>query len=112
MEKNNRIISEPFLLKNQNEDLVQKNDSDKNKKKAVSFEGAQYRRVRKLAEEHNRRHYSAQHPVTQKEDETLIRGLVGMNNLLQIQRAGSRQRAPSFFPNTTHYNNKSRKGTA
>lgn len=52
-----------------------------NKKKAISFEGAQYRRVRKLAEEHNKRHHSVQQ-TTVHEDENLIRGLIGMNNLI------------------------------
>ena len=44
------------------------------------------------------------------DDETLIRGLVGMNNLLELEKVGGRQRAPSFFPNNSHYsNNKPRK---
>lgn len=55
---------------------------EKNKKKAVSFEGAQYRRVRKLAEEHNKRHFSAQNSFLQIEDETLRKGLVGSNKMV------------------------------
>lgn len=67
--------------------------------------------MRKLAEEHNRRHFSAQNSVSQKDDETLIRGLVGMNNLLELEKSSSKNRTASFFPNNTHYVNK-RKGNA
>ena len=86
-------------------------DKISNKKKAVSFEGAQYRRVRKLAEEHNRRHYSVyQTAQNKKEDDTLIRGLIGMNNLIEIDRLHPRKKAP-FFPSNQSTGFKNRKNS-
>ena len=70
------------------------------KKKAISFEGAQYRRVRKIAEEHNRRNLSMHQTNSVPEDDTLIKGLIGMNNLIQIDQMKAKQKTPSFFPNT------------
>lgn len=42
------------------------------------------------------------------EDDTLIKGLTGMNNLIQIDQMKTKQRTPSFFPNTVS-SQKSRK---
>lgn len=42
------------------------------------------------------------------EDETLIKGLIGMNNLIQIDQMKAKQKTPSFFPNTVS-NQKNRK---
>ena len=55
-----------------------------------------------MAEEHNRRHYSAQQTsLSNKDEDPLIKGLIGMNNLIEIDRLKPRNKTPSFFPNTT-----------
>ena len=64
-----------------------------------------------MAEEHNRRHHSAQQHTQMCEDETLIRGLIGMNNLIEVGRIYPRNRPASFFPNTTATNYKNRKNS-
>ena len=81
-----------------------------NKKKAISFEGAQYRRVRKMAEQHNRRHFSAQ-SAQGLEDQTLIKGLIGMNNLIEIDRLHPRNKVPNFFPTANSVVQKNRKNS-
>jgi hypothetical protein len=75
----------------------------------VGFEGAQYRRVRKIAEENNRRH--AQSSADCKDEERLIRGLVGMTNLLDIGRVGTKQikGTQNAFHISTHYGTKKKK---
>lgn len=40
-----------------------------------------------------------QQTSTVPEDDTLIKGLIGMNNIIQIDQTKSKQRTPSFFPN-------------
>ena len=40
--------------------------------------------MRKLAEEHNRRHFSANHPEDLSGGETLIKGLNGMDGFLDM----------------------------
>lgn len=69
------------------------------KKKTFCFEGAQYRRVRKLAEEHNRRLFSVQQ-INQNGENS--RSFVDMNNILEIDQIKPKYRAPSFFPNATN----------
>lgn len=53
------------------------------KKKAISYEGTQYRRVRKIAEETNKS-FSSQMCNSFKDNNLLVKGLKGINSLIQI----------------------------
>ena len=71
-----------------------------NKKKALSYEGAQYRRVRKMAEQFNQKNHSVNKVSFVGDGDELIKGLTGMNNLVAIERLHPKNKATNFFPMT------------
>ena len=73
-------------------------------RKTKGFEGAQFRRVRKFAEEQNRKNYSE---YQNEEEEPLIRGLNG--GFFDIEKINIKQGPASFFPKSQ--NKKLRKGS-
>ena len=79
------------------------------KRRALGFEGAQYRRVRKFAEEHNRKFYSAYHT---NGEEPLIKGLNHIDGFTEMEKINITKGPAHFFPTTSlSQNKKVRKGS-
>ena len=72
-----------------------------NKKKALSYEGAQYRRVRKIAEQFNQKNHSVNKVSFVSDGDELIKGLTGINGLVAIERLHPKNKVPNFFPMTS-----------
>ena len=107
-----RLTSENHLAEVQNEvteaskELANPNSGEALKRKLMLERGgAQYRRVRKIAEESSRNNFSITHGHHSMGSHPMVRGLVGINNMLEVEPK-SKNVAPSFYPHNPQNNRK------
>ena len=67
-------------------------------------EGVQYRRVKKMAEEMKKKRQSFTSPAFDEPPVPIVRGIVTVNNELNLEKKRIKSIAPSFYPQTQQKN--------